>query len=94
MGGFEWDPEKNASNQQKHGLSFEEAASIFGGPVLTVPDESVGEIRDKSFGLLGGLVVVCVVHTDRNGKIRIISARKATSSERKYFDAYLRKALS
>jgi len=93
MNGFEWDPEKNASNLQKHGLSFEEAASIFDGPVLTGPDEYVGEHREKSFGLLGGAVVVCVVHTDRNGKIRIISARKATPNERKHFDGYLKKAL-
>jgi len=97
MEGFEWDPEKNASNLRKHGLSFEEAASIFQGPVLTGPDDGgseFGEIREKSFGLLGGLVVICVIHTDRKGLIRIISARKATSSERKYFDAYLKKALS
>jgi uncharacterized protein len=93
MDGFEWDPEKNASNIQKHGLSFEEAASIFNGPVLTGPDENAGEYREKSFGLLGGSVVVCVVHTDRNGKARIISARKATPNERKHFDGYLRKTL-
>jgi uncharacterized DUF497 family protein len=93
MDGFEWDPEKNASNLQKHGLSFEEAASIFGGPVLTGPDEYAGEYREKSFGLLGAAVVVCVVHTDRNGKIRIISARKARPNERKHFDGYLKKAL-
>jgi len=93
MDGFEWDPEKNASNIQKHRLSFEEAASIFSGPVLTGQDENAGEYREKSFGLLGGSVVVCVIHTDRNGKIRIISARKATPNERKHFDEYLKKAL-
>ncbi len=93
MGGFEWDPEKNASNVRKHGVSFAEAASIFDGPVLTGPDDSTDEVREKSFGLLGGQVVVCVVHTDRNGKTRIISARKATANERKHFDAYLKRAL-
>ncbi|MBR0837830.1 BrnT family toxin [Bradyrhizobium manausense] len=93
MRGFEWDPEKNIGNQRKHGLSFEEAAMIFDGPVLTGSDYSTGEVRDKSFGLLGGIVVVCVIHTERNGKIRIISARKATASERKHFDVYLKKAL-
>jgi uncharacterized DUF497 family protein len=40
------------------------------------------------------MVVVCVIHTERQGKIRIISARKATATERKHFDAYLKKALS
>jgi len=94
MSEFEWDPNKNASNLQKHGLSFEEAASIFNGPVLSAPDYSSNEPREKSFGLLGGVIVVCVVHTDRSGKIRIISARKATAQERKLFNAYLKKALS
>ncbi|MBR1092469.1 BrnT family toxin [Bradyrhizobium manausense] len=93
MEGFEWDPEKNSANRRKHGLSFEEAALIFEGPVLTGPDHSTDEVRDKSFGLLGGTVVICVIHTERNGKIRIISARKATASERKQFDVYLKKAL-
>ena len=83
MKGFEWDPAKNASNLQKHGLSFEEAAEIFEGPVLSGPDYSTNEPREKSFGLLGGVVVVCVIHTDRGGKIRIISARKAIANERK-----------
>ncbi len=94
MNRFEWDPKKNASNMQKHGLSFEEAASIFDGPVLSVEDDSASEPREISFGLLGGVIVVCVIHTERNGKIRIISARKATANERKYFDAYLKKTLS
>jgi uncharacterized protein len=94
MAGFEWDPDKNISNIRKHGLSFEEAASIFDGPVLSGPDDSTGEAREKSFGLLGGTVVACVIHTERNGKIRIISARKATANERKHFDAYLKKSLS
>ncbi|MBR0850904.1 BrnT family toxin [Bradyrhizobium diazoefficiens] len=93
MEGFEWDPEKNIANIRKHGLSFEEAASIFSGPVLTGPDESDGEVREKTFGLLAGVVVACVIHTERNGKLRIICARKATATERKHFDAYLKKAL-
>lgn len=94
MDRFEWDPAKNASNVQKHGLSFEEAASIFDGPVLTGPDDSADEEREKSFGLIGGVVVACVIHTERHGRIRIISARRATANERKLFDAYLKKALS
>lgn len=93
MDRFEWDPAKNALNKQKHGLSFEEAATIFEGPVLSGPDNSTDEEREKSFGLLGGVVVACVIHTERDGKIRIISARKATANERKLFDAYLKKTL-
>ncbi len=93
MKGFEWDPAKDASNRQKHGLSFEEAASIFAGPILTGPDPYEGEEREKSFGLLGGRVVICVIHTYRDGNIRIISARKATANERALFHDHLRRAL-
>lgn len=92
MAGFEWDEEKNLANRRKHGISFEEASAIFDGPVLSREDEHLGEMRERSYGLLGANVVVCVVHTDRNGSTRIISARKATRNERKLFDAYLRKA--
>jgi hypothetical protein len=93
MDRFEWDPAKNVANMRKHGLSFEEAASIFDGPVLTGPDDGTDEVREKSFGLIGGVVVACVIHTERTGKIRIIGARKATANERKHFDAYLKRAL-
>jgi hypothetical protein len=94
MGGFEWDPAKNTSNIEKHGLSFEEAATIFDGPTLTGFDDSADEPREKSFGLIGGIVVACVIHTDHGDRIRIISARRATANERKLFDAYLKKTLS
>lgn len=93
MSGFEWDDEKNLANQRKHGISFEEASAIFDGSVLSVEDEGhQAEIRERSYGLIGEAVVVCVVHTDREGVTRIISARKATRNERKHFDAYLQKA--
>jgi hypothetical protein len=95
MGEFEWDEAKNASNRQKHGISFEEAILIFNGPVLTRADvhHESGEVRELSFGLLGGIVVLAVAHTDRNGRTRIISARKATARERKAFHDYLEEAL-
>ncbi|MEC9346262.1 MAG: BrnT family toxin [Pseudomonadota bacterium] len=93
MDEFEWDEAKNAANLVKHGISFEEAATIFEGPVLTDIDNGpYDEIREKSFGMIGGIVVACVVHTDRNGRTRIISARKATKSERNHFNDYLKKA--
>ncbi|MBY5355753.1 BrnT family toxin [Rhizobium leguminosarum] len=93
---FEWDSEKAASNLRKHGISFEEAVTIFQDDTLTIEDgASYDEMREISFGRLeGGLgstVVVCVVHTDREDRIRIISARKATAQERKHFDVYYRK---
>src|SRR5688500_4128703 len=93
MGGYEWDENKNVKNVAKHDISFEEAVTIWEGPVVTGEDEThQADAREISFGLLGGTTPICVVHTDRNGKTRIISARKATASERKRFDAYLKRA--
>jgi len=93
MSRFEWDEEKDLANQRKHGISFREACTIFEGPVLSHEDEGQhSEARERSYGLIGGVVVVCVIHTDRNGATRIISARKATRNERKLFDAYLKRA--
>jgi uncharacterized protein len=90
---FEWDDAKNDANLAKHGISFEEAATIFEGPVFTLADEdSADEVRERTYGLINGITVVCVIHTDRNGTTRIISARKATKSERDLFNAYLKAA--
>ena len=90
---FEWDAAKNASNREKHGISFEEAMRIFDGPVLSRDDDDIhGERRERSYGLVQGIVVVCVVHTNRGAATRIISARKATKKEREEFHAYLTKA--
>lgn len=92
---FEWDESKNADNRRKHGIGFEEAAAIFDGPILTrLDDRSYEEIREISFGFLGAAVVVAVVHTDRDGAIRIVSARKATKRERSFFYASLERPLS
>lgn len=93
---FEWDAAKDLENRNKHGISFEEAAEIFQDEVLTVEDTSAyGELREISFGRFGtdgdAPLILCVVHTDRGGSNRIISARKATSHERKMFDVYIQK---
>jgi len=93
---FEWDSDKDSANLKKHGIAFAEAATIFQADVLTIEDPgSHGELRELSYGRLegdaGGSVVICVVHTDRSGATRIISARKATPHERKHFHVYLRK---
>jgi uncharacterized protein len=89
---FEWDNDKNASNLAKHSISFEEATTIFEGPVFTLVDESSPrELRERSYGLINGITVVCVIHTDRGEATRIISARKATKTERELFNAYLKK---
>ena len=90
---FEWDEHKDESNFKKHGIRFAEAARIFLNPVLTRSDDKTdhGELRESSIGLLDGAVVLVVIHTDRNGSTRLISARRANRSERRNFDDYYQK---
>jgi uncharacterized DUF497 family protein len=81
---FEWNPDKASRNLQKHGVSFQEAAMVFGDSLSATfpdPDHSIGESRYVTIGLsrLGRLLVVA--HTDRGDRIRIISARVATRQE-------------
>jgi uncharacterized protein len=88
---FEWDPAKNFTNVTKHRVSFETASRIFEGPVLTVDDnrEDYGELREISIGMVGIATILTVTHTDRHGICRIISARAATSTERKRYEKAL-----
>lgn len=86
---FEWNPEKAESNFKKHGVSFEEAESVFFDPLsLTVADplHSVEENRFIITGFSENGRQLVVVHTDRNDKIRIISARLATPKERRKYE--------
>ena len=87
---FEWDPLKAASNLQKHGVSFAEAATVFFDPLsITVPDplHSIDEQRLVITGLSYQRRQLVVVHSDRGDRIRIISARLATASERKNYES-------
>jgi len=87
---FEWDPVKAATNLEKHGVSFAEAATVFFDPLsLTVadPTHSVGEERLIITGLSYHRRQLVVVHSDRGDRIRIISARLATPSERKNYES-------
>lgn len=88
---FAWDTAKNAANIAKHGVSFEQAARIFAGPVVTWIDgrDDYGETREISIGLLDGIAVLVVVHTERDGATRIISARRALRHERRLYDQAL-----
>ncbi|MCL6707827.1 BrnT family toxin [Pseudomonas sp. R2.Fl] len=81
---FEWDDDKNAANVAKHGLSFDLACRIFEGPVLSAPDTrfEYGEVRINSIGAISGVVIIVVTHTDRQGRVRLISARPAKRKER------------
>ena len=85
---FEWDARKNAVNRRKHGIDFVDAVRIFDGPIVEGPDEREDqEVRVIAFGALG-LRVIAVVYAWRGETCRIISARKATSNERKaYYQA-------
>jgi hypothetical protein len=86
---FEWDPSKSNANLKKHGISFHEAATIFGDPLSITfndPDHSVGEHRLLTFGHSISNQLLAVVHTERHGKTRIISARRATRQERKIYE--------
>lgn len=86
---FEWDPNKAAANLSKHRVSFNEAATAFGDPLsITVldPDNSASESRFIIVGRTHAGQTVVVVHTERRNRIRIISARFATRSERKAYE--------
>ena len=88
---FEWDEAKNQANIRKHGVSFETARRTFDGPVLTWVDERMdyGEVRHVSIGKVGNAVVV-VAHTDRDGRMRLISARPASRKERQAYHERVR----
>ena len=88
---FTWDVAKNSANIAKHGVSFEQAARVFAGPVVTWIDDrdEYGEMREISIGLLDGIAVLIVVHTERDGETRIISARRALRHERKLYEQAL-----
>lgn len=90
---FEWDEAKNKTNIAKHGVGFETAKRIFEGPVLTWLDDrrAYGEVRMRSIGMVEGVVVLAVVHTDRSGVTRIMSARPADRTERKNYEEALSK---
>jgi len=92
---FEWDERKNKANVAKHGVSFETAKRIFEAPVLTIIDDRVeyGEVREKTIGIVDGLAFLVVIHTARDGKCRIISARPTSKAERKEYEQALQKGI-
>ena len=86
---FEWDPRKADSNLNKHGVSFQEAASVFGDALSITyhdPDHSAREQRFITVGMSRSGRVLMVAHADRGGNVRIISARKTTRKERRYYE--------
>jgi len=86
---FEWDRDKGELNLKKHGISFREAATVFGDTLAITfddPDHSVGEYRLITFGLSRFNQQLVVSHTEREGKMRIISARPMKRKERKIYE--------
>jgi uncharacterized protein len=86
---FEWDESKAKTNMRKHNVGFDEGKTIFNDPfLLTFPDmdNSDDEERYISIGLSDRDRILVLIHTDRQGRIRIISCRKATTRERRYYE--------
>ena len=86
---FEWDPSKAAQNRRKHGVSFHEAATVFGDPLTLTyqdPDHSVHEQRFITVGMSSAGQLLIVAHADSGDRIRIISARKTTRRERSHYE--------
>ena len=86
---FEWDEQKAASNLQKHGVSFDEAVSVFADDLaLTFADSEhfESEERSRTYGISNKGRLIVLVHTERRLNIRIISARKATRYEKSIYD--------
>jgi uncharacterized DUF497 family protein len=84
----EWDPDKAAANRQKHQVDFADAATVLeDDAALTVPDDHPDEERAVTLGTdaLGRLLVI--VYTWRGDQVRLISARKATRSERRQYES-------
>lgn len=87
---FEWDENKNNINKQKHGISFDEAQTVFYDEEALVIDDPEHSEEEERFIILGlsnkaNLLVVCHCYRASETIIRIISARKATKTETNYY---------
>lgn len=86
---FEWDSTKARTNLRKHGVTFDEASSVFYDPLAVTgvdPDHSASETRMITFGVSSADRLLVVAHTERGEAIRIISARLATQHERRIYE--------
>ena len=86
---FEWDPDKERENIQKHGVSFSEAATVFGDPISLVfydPDHSEEEDRHLIIGMSSVGRLLISSHSERDDTVRIINAREVTRGERKDYE--------
>jgi uncharacterized protein len=86
---FEWDPDKAASNFEKHGIGFHDAATVFGDPLAVTYHDMIHSADEDRFITFGATVsgrFVVVVHADRGDRIRLISARDMTRRERRQYE--------
>ena len=86
---FEWDPRKASRNESKHGVTFEEASSVFSDPLARVVDDPRGPAGEPRLIILGHsrkCRLLAVMFTERGERIRVISARLVTRAERKDYE--------
>jgi len=86
---FEWDPAKAELNLKEHGISFDEATTVFRDTLsitISDPDHSGSEDRFIDIGMSHRMQLLVVSYTERKDKIRIINARRATRAERKNYE--------
>ena len=86
FGDFEWDADKAAANLAKHGVTFEEAVTVFLDLDYLLVRDSNADDRFVAIGLSRRARVLFVVHCERGEKVRVISARRATRRERETYD--------
>ena len=87
---FDWDKNKAESNFKKHGISFDDAVTVFADPYLLFTEDyqhSIGEEREWAIGEAENGLIIVVIFTVRQEVFRIISARKATKKERKQYES-------
>lgn len=86
---FEWDPKKAETNLRKHGVSFEEATTVFADPFsmnMPDPDHSLAEERFVLLGLSSAKRLLVVAYAERGVRTRLISARETTRRERRQYE--------
>ena len=86
---IEWDPVKARTNRRKHGVTFEEAATVFTDPLSSTISDPLHSETEDQFVTIGQSTqrrLLVVVHTDRENTIRIFSARVATAHEKKTYE--------
>lgn len=94
-GKFEWDEDKSISNKKKHGIYFDEILEVFDDPAFLVGfdyEHSSSEDRYYGVGNLNGIVLILVFFTEREERIRLISARQADKELQEVYNDYFKKS--